>query len=51
MTWGKQNNQSDADDQINYTLSQGVNFIDTAEMYAVPPSSETYGKTEEIIGN
>ncbi|WP_137672789.1 aldo/keto reductase [Agarivorans sp. Toyoura001] len=51
MTWGLQNNQSDANQQIDYALSQGVNFIDTAEMYAVPPSAETYGKTESIIGN
>ncbi|QPB84189.1 aldo/keto reductase [Pseudoalteromonas rubra] len=51
MTWGVQNNQHDADEQINYALAQGVNFIDTAEMYAVPPSPETYGKTEEIIGD
>ena len=51
MTWGKQNTQSDADEQIAYALEQGVNFIDTAEMYAVPPSPETYGKTEEIIGD
>lgn len=51
MTWGFQNNQQDANQQIDYALSQGVNFIDTAEMYAVPPSAETYGKTETIIGN
>ncbi|AOT07307.1 aldo/keto reductase [Pseudoalteromonas luteoviolacea] len=51
MTWGLQNNQHDADEQINYALSQGINFIDTAEMYAVPPSPETYGKTEQIIGD
>ncbi|TEW52540.1 aldo/keto reductase [Psychromonas algicola] len=51
MTWGLQNNQQDADQQIAYALEQGVNFIDTAEMYAVPPSAETYGKTESIIGN
>jgi len=51
MTWGLQNNQSDADEQIAYALSQGVNFIDTAEMYSVPPSEKTYGKTEEIIGD
>ena len=51
MTWGLQNNQTDADQQIEYALTQGVNFIDTAEMYAVPPSAETYGKTETIIGN
>ena len=51
MTWGFQNNQQDANQQIDYALSQGVNFIDTAEMYAVPPSADTYGKTETIIGN
>lgn len=51
MTWGLQNNQQDANQQLAYALSQGVNFIDTAEMYAVPPSPDTYGKTETIIGN
>ncbi len=51
MTWGVQNNQQDADLQIEYALSRGINFIDTAEMYAVPPSPDTYGKTESIIGN
>ena len=51
MTWGLQNSQEDANEQIDYALSQGINFIDTAEMYAVPPSPETYGKTETIIGN
>ena len=51
MTWGVQNNQQDADQQIDYALSQGINFIDTAEMYAIPPSAETYGKTESIIGH
>jgi aryl-alcohol dehydrogenase-like predicted oxidoreductase len=51
MTWGLQNNQQDADQQIAYALAQDINFIDTAEMYAVPPSAETYGKTESIIGH
>lgn len=51
MTWGLQNSQQDANAQIEYALSQGINFIDTAEMYAVPPSPDTYGKTETIIGN
>lgn len=51
MTWGLQNTQQQADQQIEYALSQGINFIDTAEMYAVPPSPDTYGKTEAIIGN
>lgn len=51
MTWGLQNNQQDANSQIDYALSRGINFLDTAEMYAVPPSKDTYGKTETIIGN
>lgn len=51
MTWGKQNSQADAFEQMDYALGQGVNFWDTAELYAVPASAETYGKTEEIIGN
>jgi aryl-alcohol dehydrogenase-like predicted oxidoreductase len=51
MTWGLQNNQVDANAQLDYAQTQGINFIDTAEMYAVPPSAETYGKTETIIGN
>ena len=51
MTWGVQNNQQDAEEQIEYALSKGINFIDTAEMYAIPPTAETYGATETIIGN
>jgi aryl-alcohol dehydrogenase-like predicted oxidoreductase len=51
MTWGVQNTQQDANEQIDYALAQGVNFLDTAEMYAIPPAPETYGKTEEILGN
>ncbi|ATC95670.1 aldo/keto reductase [Pseudoalteromonas tunicata] len=51
MTWGLQNNQTDADQQLAIALAAGINFIDTAEMYAVPPSPKTYGKTEAIIGN
>lgn len=51
MTWGVQNNQLDANQQLDYALAQGVNFIDTAEMYAIPPREETYGKTESIIGH
>ena len=51
MTWGTQNTQQDADQQIAYALSKGVNFIDTAEMYSIPPTAESYGKTETIIGN
>ncbi|MDX1536461.1 aldo/keto reductase [Arsukibacterium sp.] len=51
MTWGTQNSQQDADEQLAYALAQGVNFIDTAEMYSVPPTAESYGATEQIIGN
>ena len=51
MTWGCQNTQADADAQLNYALAQGVNFIDTAEMYAIPPTADTYGATERIIGD
>jgi len=50
MTWGTQNNQQEANAQIEFALEHGVNFIDTAEMYAVPPKPETYGTTETIIG-
>ncbi len=51
MTWGEQNTQSEAFKQMNYSLENGVNFWDTAELYAVPPKAETYGHTETIIGN
>ncbi len=51
MTWGIQNTQSDADEQLALALDRGVNFIDTAEMYPVPPNSQTYGDTERILGN
>ncbi len=51
MTFGEQNTEKEAHAQLDYALDQGVNFIDTAELYAIPPRAETYGKTEEIIGN
>ncbi|PPR48006.1 MAG: General stress protein 69 [Alphaproteobacteria bacterium MarineAlpha5_Bin9] len=51
MTWGEQNSQAEAFDQMNYSFEQGVNFFDTAELYPIMPKSETYGKTEEIIGD
>ncbi len=50
MTWGVQNSEAEGHEQLDYALAQGVNFIDTAELYAIPPGAETYGKTEEIIG-
>ncbi len=51
MTWGEQNTQNEAFEQMDYSLDNGVNFWDTAELYAVPPKAETYGHTEAIIGN
>jgi len=51
MTWGFQNTQEQGFEQMDYALEQGINFFDTAEMYAVPPSKETFGATESIIGN
>ena len=51
MTFGEQNNQQEAFEQLNYALDQGLYFWDTAEMYPVPPKPETQGSTEQIIGN
>ena len=51
MTWGTQNTEKDAFQQMDYSISQGVNFFDTAEIYSVPPTSASYGKTEIMIGN
>lgn len=50
MTWGKQNTEAEGHAQMDYAIANGINFFDTAEMYAVPPDASTYGKTEEIIG-
>ncbi|MAZ76432.1 MAG: aldo/keto reductase, partial [Micavibrio sp.] len=50
MTWGEQNSEAEGHEQMDYALERGVNFWDTAELYAVPPRAETYGRTEEIIG-
>lgn len=50
MTWGMQNTEQEGHEQMDYALTHGINFFDTAEMYAVPPSADTYGKTETIIG-
>ena len=51
MTWGEQNTQNEGFEQMDYALEKGINFFDTAELYPIPPKKETYGKTEEIIGN
>jgi aryl-alcohol dehydrogenase-like predicted oxidoreductase len=50
MTFGEQNSYEDAAEQMDYAVDQGVNFIDAAEMYPVPPRAETQGETERIIG-
>ncbi len=51
MTFGNQNNEKEAHEQLDRAIEAGINFIDTAEMYAVPPSPESYGTTETMIGN
>ncbi|MCL4163831.1 UNVERIFIED_CONTAM: hypothetical protein GTU68_011008, partial [Idotea baltica] len=51
MTWGNQNTQDEAFEQMDYALDQGVNFFDTAELYPVPATAEKYADTERIIGN
>jgi len=51
MTWGEQNSEAEAHQQLDYALERGVNFIDTAELYAIPPRAETCGLTEQYIGH
>lgn len=50
MTWGEQNSEAEGHAQMDMAVDRGVNFFDTAELYAIPPRCETYGRTEEIIG-
>jgi aryl-alcohol dehydrogenase-like predicted oxidoreductase len=50
MTWGQQNSEAEAHVQLDYAIAQGINFIDTAEMYPVPPNATTQGRTEAHIG-
>lgn len=50
MTWGEQNREADAHAQLDFAVAHGVNLIDTAEMYPVPPKAETQGLTEQYIG-
>ena len=50
MTWGQQNTEAEGHAQLDYAAERGVNFIDTAEMYSIPPRAETQGSTERIIG-
>ena len=51
MTWGEQNTEQDAFEQLDYAVAEGINFIDAAEMYPVPPRAETQGLTETYLGN
>ena len=51
MTWGNQNTEAEAFEQMDYALEQGVNFFDTAELYPVPATPQTYADTERIIGD
>ena len=51
MTWGNQNTEEEGHAQMDFALSQGVNFFDTAELYPVPATADTYAETERIIGN
>lgn len=51
MTWGEQNTEAEAHAQLDYALDHGINFIDAAEMYPVPPKAETQGRTESYIGS
>ena len=51
MTWGFQNTEMQGHEQMDYAVDHGINFFDTAEMYAIPPTAKTYGTTENIIGS
>lgn len=51
MTWGQQNTEAEGHAQLDLALDRGVNFIDTAEIYSIPPKAETQGSTERIIGS
>ncbi|HEX4985279.1 MAG TPA: aldo/keto reductase [Burkholderiales bacterium] len=50
MTWGQQNSEAEAHEQLDYAAGEGINFIDTAEMYPVPPNASTQGRTEKFLG-
>lgn len=51
MNWGEQNTENEAHQQMDYAISQGINFFDTAEIYPIPPHAESQGRTETYIGN
>jgi aryl-alcohol dehydrogenase-like predicted oxidoreductase len=50
MTWGQQNTEAEGHAQLDYAIDRGINFVDTAELYSIPPRAETQGSTEHIIG-
>lgn len=50
MTWGRQNTEAEAHEQLSYAFDNGINFMDTAEMYPIPPAGETKGLTDLYIG-
>ena len=51
MTWGQQNSEAEAHAQLDYAIAQGVNFIDTAEMYPVPPNAKHAGPHRDFLGS
>src|SRR3989338_9002574 len=51
MNWGEQNTEVEAHEQLDYAISKGINFIDTAEIYPIPPHEESQGRTEKYIGS
>ena len=51
MTWGQQNTEAEGHAQMDLAFDRGVNFLDTAELYSIPPKAETQGSTERIVGN
>ena len=51
MTWGQQNTEAEGHAQMDLAFDRGVNFLDTAEMYPIPPRAETQGRTETYVGN
>lgn len=50
MTWGEQNTEAEGHEQMDYAIDHGINFLDAAELYPIPPKAKTQGRTEEIIG-
>lgn len=51
MNWGEQNTEKEGHEQLDYAISKGINFIDTAEIYPIPPNEDSQGGTEKYIGS